>query len=125
MLITISEFFQKTWIVLVLGVIGGVSLIKRYLKTKTGKKAFDRLLLKIPVICNVVRISSLVDATRTLSVLIASGVSILDSLNIVVDTAGNIVYKEAFEQVYKNVEKGQSLGGSLEMAEVFPPVCVL
>ncbi len=123
-LIGISGFFQKTWPLIIGGVFGLSILFKRYIGTKTGKRAFDVLLLKIPVVNNVIRMSALVDSTRTLSILIASGVSILDGLSIVVDTTGNMIYQEAFQKVYTDVEKGAAMGKALEDTGVFPPILV-
>ncbi|MBI2049787.1 type II secretion system F family protein, partial [Candidatus Roizmanbacteria bacterium] len=65
-----------------------------------------------------------VDSTRTLSILIGAGVSILDSLNIVIETTNNAVYKESFQNVYDKIQKGQSLGGALDSEEIFPPILV-
>jgi len=53
-----------------------------------------------------------------------TGVSILDALNIVIDTSENIIFKEAFINISQKVEKGQSLGVSLEQEEIFPPILV-
>jgi len=119
-LINLSSFFQKTWPLIIVGVVGLVVLLKRYIGTKTGRRSFDMLLLKIPIISNVIRMSALVDSTRTLAILIASGVSILDGLSIVTETTGNVVYQE----VYSEVEKGAPIGKALENAEVFPPILV-
>src|SRR3989344_130821 len=123
-LINLSSFFQKTWPLIIVGVVGLVVLLKRYIGTKTGRRSFDMLLLKIPIISNVIRMSALVDSTRTLAILIASGVSILDGLSIVTETTGNVVYQEAFQKVYSEVEKGAPIGKALENAEVFPPILV-
>ena len=123
-LINLSSFFQKTWPLIIVGVVGLVVLLKRYIGTKTGRRSFDMLLLKIPIISNVIRMSALVDSTRTLAILIASGVSILDGLSIVTETTGNVVYQEAFQKVYSEVEKRAPIGKALENAEVFPPILV-
>lgn len=123
-LIAVSSFLQLFWPIVIGGVVGGVILFNRYMKTKQGKLLKDTLILKIPVINKVIRIAALVDTTRTLSVLIASGVSILDALNIVIDTSDNIIYQQAFSNIYKKIEKGQSLGQSMEDEGIFPPILV-
>ena len=53
-----------------------------------------------------------------------TGVSILDALNIVIDISENVIFKEAFINISQKVEKGQSLGVSLEQEEIFPPILV-
>lgn len=123
-LIIISDFMVKFWPFLILMIFGGYYLAKKYLETYKGKKSLDQLLLKIPVFGKIISISSLVDSTRTLAILTGAGVSILDSLNIVIDTSDNLIFKEAFKNIYQKVEKGQSLGKSLEEEEVFPPILV-
>ncbi len=123
-LIAVSDFSSKFWPVIILSVAGGITLFKRYISTKAGKRSFDSFLLKLPVFGNIIKISALVDATRTLSILIGAGVSILEALTIIEDTTDNIVYQDAFKEIKKKVEKGESLGLSLEQAEIFPPILV-
>ncbi len=123
-LIAISSVTTKFWPILIAALFGGFFLLRMYLKTKAGKYIYDSLLLKIPVINNVVRVSALVDATRTLAILIGSGVSILDALKIVIETTDNIFFQESFKNIYKKIEKGQSLGTSLDEEGIFPPILV-
>jgi len=123
-LIIISDFFVKFWPVMIVFGVGIFYLIKKYLETDVGKKNLDSLLLKLPVFGKIISISALVNSTRTLAILIGSGVSILDALNIVIDTSENVIFKEAFINISQKVEKGQSLGVSLEQEEIFPPILV-
>jgi len=123
-LIFISNFFQKTWIVLIIGGAGLFILMKRYLKTKSGKYIKDLIMLKLPIVSKIIKMSALVDTTRTLSILIGSGVSILDALSIAIETSSNVVFQGAFETIYKKIEKGDSLGHSLAQSELFPPILV-
>ena len=124
LLISISNFSVRFWPLIIFGTAAGWYFLGRYLKTKSGKEYFDRLVLRLPVFGNIIKISSLVDATRTLSILINAGVSILEALAIIIDTTGNVVYKNAFTNVSSSVEKGQSLGMSLEQEGIFPPILV-
>ena len=123
-LIVISNFTSKFWPVIIGATFGLVVIMQRYFKTKTGKLLFDKAILKVPVINEIVKIASLVDATRTLSILISSGVSILDGLSIIIETTNNMVYQKAFESIYKQVEKGVSLGTAMRQEEIFPPILV-
>jgi type IV pilus assembly protein PilC len=123
-LIFISSFMTKFWPIILGGIFLFTVIIKNYLKTKEGKLFYDSTVLKLPMISNVIKISSLVDITRTLSILIGAGVSILESLNIVRETSENLVYQKAFENIYKKVEKGVSLGTAMEEEEIFPPILV-
>lgn len=123
-LIVVSSFLQKFWPVVLAFLFGASTMIRKFLAGKRGKKVFDTFLLKIPSISGVIKISALVDTTRTFAVLITAGVSILDALDIVIETSSNTVYQEAFKKIYKKVEKGEAFGKSLEEAGIFPPILV-
>lgn len=123
-LIFISSFSVKFWPFIIAGIFFGSIFLKKYLETKAGKYARDSLLLKLPVINNVIKISALVDSTRTLAILIGSGVSILEALSIIIETTDNVIFQNSFINIKKKVEKGQSLGSSLQQEEIFPPILV-
>lgn len=123
-LIVVSNFSAKFWPIIVVTVISGVIVLKNYLKTNAGKSVKDHILLKLPFFSKVIRIASLVDATRTLAILIGSGVSILEGLKIIIDTSDNIVFQNAFRNIYTKVEKGFSLGQAMADEKVFPPILV-
>lgn len=123
-LMFVSNFCVRFWPVIVVSVFVGVNALKAYIKTKQGKLQYDTMLFKLPVLGNVIKISSLVDATRTLSILISSGVSILDALQIIMETSDNMVYQIAFQNIYKQVEKGLSLGKAMTNEKVFPPILI-
>jgi len=123
-LMVVSSFCAKFWPFIILAVFGVVTLIRNYLKTKIGKLQFDTLILKLPVISNVIKVSALVDSTRTLSILIGAGVSILEALDIIIETTDNMIYQRAFNKVDKQVEKGVSLGTAMQQEEIFPPILV-
>ncbi len=123
-LIAISTFSTRFWpIVVVMGIVASY-FIKKYLATKEGKSAFDTFILKLPVFGHIVSISALVESTRTLAILISSGISILEALSIVVDATDNSVYQQALLSVSHKVEKGISLGTALEQQKIFPPILV-
>ncbi len=123
-LITVSSFSAKFWPLIIGAIFIAITALKKYADTKAGKHSIDSLMLRLPIINNVIRISSLVDSTRTLSILIGSGVSILDGLAIVIDTTDNSIFHDSFVNIKKKVEKGQSLGVTLQQEEIFPPILV-
>ncbi len=123
-LIGLSDISTKFWpLILVLIVVSFFSA-KKYLATKAGKKTFDQFVLKLPVFGHIISISALVESTRTLAILIAAGISILDALAIVVDSTDNSVFQQAFLTVSQKVEKGQSMGVALDQERIFPPILV-
>lgn len=123
-LIGVSSFSTRFWPLVFILITVGFYFVKKYLDTKAGKKSFDKLALKLPVFGNIISISALVESTRTLAILIAAGISILDALSIVVDSTDNSVFQQAFLTVSQKVEKGQSMGVALEQEGIFPPILV-
>ena len=116
----ISNFMEANWIWVLIGIIAAIIGIIRFLKTIQGKNMFDKYILKIPVLGNIVRTSGLVDATRTLSILISSGVPILDGLVIVTDVNPNMMFRQAFARISQKVEKGLSVGTAMSNEPIFP-----
>ncbi len=123
-LIAVSSFTGKFWPAIIVGTFFAVGAIKQYFRTKPGRFLRDKTLLKIPVISNVIKIATLVDSTRTLAILIGSGVSILDGLAIITETTDNMIYQQAFATIQKQVEKGISLGNAMIQENIFPPILV-
>lgn len=123
-LIAVSSFSALFWPLIIAVTVGGILLLRNYFRTKKGKYVFDSFVLRIPIVKNVIQMASLVESTRTLSILVGSGVAILDGINIVIETTRNVVYKDAFRNVYQQVEKGRSLGDAFAQQKVFPPILV-
>lgn len=119
-LIAISNFLEAYWMYVIAGVVVVIIGLMRFGKTARGKRIFDTIALNIPVFGNVIKTAALVDATRTLSILIGSGVPILDGLAIVVDVNSNVLFKDAFQRVRDKVEKGLSIGGAMSNETIFP-----
>lgn len=105
-LIGISTFMTRFWPVLLLLVFGGISAFRAYRKTVAGRRKIDELIFKIPIIGPLQRQVELTQTARTLSLMVGSGVSILESLNISSGVAGNVVIADALKDVAKQVEKG-------------------
>ncbi|MCX6732919.1 MAG: type II secretion system F family protein [Candidatus Roizmanbacteria bacterium] len=123
-LMFVSGFLAQFWPLVLIGGFFISGAINRYIKTPQGKLLLDTILLKMPIFGKIVSISSLVDSTRTLSILIGAGVSILDTLMIIVETTGNAVYRNAFAHIVKEVERGVSLGNAFNNEDIFPPILV-
>lgn len=119
-LITISSFLENYWIFVIVGFVAFVIALQRFLKSPTGKKLFDTYILYTPVFGKIIITASLVDATRTMSILIGSGVPILDALSIVTEVNTNEVFKNAFVRIKEKVEKGLSIGTAMSNEKIFP-----
>ena len=101
-------------------IIGGVVAIRFYYRTPNGKRNLDRILLKVPIIGDILRKVAVARFSRTLSTLLSSGVPILQSLEITARTSGNVIIEEAILKVRAGVERGESFVEPLRATEVFP-----
>lgn len=123
-LIFISSLLSKIWPIIIGIIIFSVPIVRQFLSLESVKYKIDGFLLKLPVFGRIIQMSALVNVTRTLSILTSSGIQILDSLLIIIDISDNLVYKKVFRQIYKDVEKGSSLGDAMSKNDIFPPVLV-
>lgn len=115
----------KTNFIGVLMLMGGLVIVFKMLsKTQKGQIAIDKFAMKAPVVGDLVRKTSVGRFTRTLGTLVASGVPILQSLQITRDTSGNRIVADAIGSVYESVKEGESIVQPLEASGVFPPMVV-
>ncbi len=119
-----SDFLRAYWWAVLAGVIGVVASIKAYRKTTSGRLNIDKLLLRIPVLGDVLRKASVSRFTRTLGTLIGSGVPILQGLEITARTAGNMVIQGAIEKTSVSISQGDTIAEPLRSSNVFPPMVV-
>ncbi|MGH7612592.1 MAG: type II secretion system F family protein [Gemmatimonadales bacterium] len=111
------------WVILGVIVLGAFSL-NRYYKTSRGRLQIDSLMLRLPVIGDVLRKSAVSRFTRTLGTLISSGVSILDGLEITARTAGNMVIHNAVMESRQSIAGGDTIAAPLQRSKVFPPMVI-
>jgi len=105
-LIKASHFVIDYFYVVILMPVFFWIFLKLVYRNKTGAYICDRILLMIPVMGAIVEKSTVARTTRTLGTLVQSGVPILESLNIVRDTAGNAVFERAFLRIYESIREG-------------------
>lgn len=121
-LISASNFMVHFWW-LIIGVgVGAVYVFNRWKKTETGEMIVDTLLLKIPLFGDLQKKVILVEFTRTLGMLITSGIHILEGLQILKNSLGNVLFRKAIEEISKKVEKGFPLGDTFAQHKEFPPI---
>lgn len=121
-LISTSHFFVRFWWLIIAAGMGSVAVFTRWRKTPVGELAIDSLILKLPLFGNLQKKIILVEFTRTLSMLIASGIHILDGLNILKNSLDNVLFRMAVGDIAKKVEKGFPLGETFAQYPVFPPI---
>lgn len=121
-LIGISDFFAtKWWLILsVLG--GGLFALVSWKKTSAGDHFWDNLMFKLPVFGELRKKIILTEFSRTLSLLLSAGVSLIEAISIVSQAMKSINYRDKLQEATGRVEKGVSLSESLSVYPEFPPI---
>jgi type IV pilus assembly protein PilC len=107
---------------LIFGVIGAGVAFGKWKKTSVGERLLDTYLLKLPIFGNLQTKVILVEFTRTLSMLLSAGIHILDALRILKNSLGNVLFRDAIDDIGKKVEKGYTLGDTFKSHKEFPPI---
>jgi type IV pilus assembly protein PilC len=111
------------WILIVaLGALGYA--FQSYYATEGGRRVIDATMLKMPVLGDILRKVAVARFCRTLSTLLASGVPILDGLDITARTAGNAIIEDAIQKTRSCIERGETVSGPLRETNVFPSMVV-
>jgi len=122
-LIGVSSFASNFWYLIIIGAVFLFYIFKLYTKTKAGKKKFDEFKFKIPLVGDLQRQVILTELTRTMSLMVGSRVSILESLYITSEVVGNVIISEALVDAAKMVEKGFPVAFSFgKHPEAFPQI---
>ncbi len=124
MLITMSSWMANYWYLLPAVPIACLVMLKIIRKNKTGKYITDAIALRIPLLGNILRKSTVARTMRTLGTLVASGVPILEALIIARDTAGNEVFVRAFENIYAAIREGESIAVPLKESRIVDDMVV-
>jgi type IV pilus assembly protein PilC len=119
-----SRFLKGYWYVVGGAIAAAVFMFKKYNATSDGRLKVDKMLLKVPVLGDVLRKSAVSRFTRTLGTLISSGVSILDGLEITAKTAGNRVVQDAIMESRSSIAGGDTIAAPLKKSGVFPPMVI-
>ncbi len=123
--IAMSDFFVKYWYVMLFGSLGaGYFMIQAFHRSPKIQMIVDRLMLKPPVIGELIMKASVARWTRTLATTFAAGVPLVEALDSVGPASGNAVYKEATRQIQGEVNVGTSLAQSMQNCGVFPNMAV-
>jgi general secretion pathway protein F len=120
-LIGVSELFQKYWPLALLAVIGCFFAGRYYVHTDAGRRRYDRILLKLPVVGVIVEKVAIARITRTLGTLLHNGVPLLSAMEIVRSLVDNVVLRQALEEARQEISEGASITTPLARGGVFPP----
>jgi type IV pilus assembly protein PilC len=120
--LAISNFLKANLLYLVLGLIAIVGVTLWWRKTPGGALTFDKAMLNTPMFGTLIRKSAVARFTRTLGTLLASGVAIIEAMEITAKTAGNLVIAKAINKSVLSIAEGDTITGPLKESGVFPPM---
>jgi type IV pilus assembly protein PilC len=122
--INISNAFVDHYLI-IMGTLATIVFgLPALIRTKKGRAVFDKFILKAPIIGNVLRKVAVARFTRTMGTLLSSGVNILDAMEIVAKTAGNVVIHDAIMYARQKISEGKNMAEPLMETKVFPPMVV-
>ncbi len=123
-LMFISDFIVEVAFVFPILIVAGFVFFKFYAKKPNIKAKIDRLKLKLPIIGPLNEATLMTDISRTLAMLISTGVPLIDGVQIIGRSTGNVLFEKAFKRVSERVEKGFSLSDAMREQIVFPDILV-
>ncbi|MEN3046476.1 MAG: type II secretion system F family protein [Candidatus Hydrothermales bacterium] len=122
--IGLSNFVQRYILFIILLFVGIIVGLRVWYGTDPGREVIDRVLLRLPIIGNLVHKQALSRFSRTLSTLLRSGVPLIDSMDITSKTTGNRVVQHAIERARNSIREGSTISLPLQKSGVFPPLVV-
>ena len=122
--IDLSNFFKSNIIFIILAVMVLIWVFKKIYKTEKGRLKIDHMMLWAPIIGPLIRKVAVSKFTRTLSTMLQSGVPILDALQVVARTSGNMIIERAVIRVAESIAEGRPIAEPLEESGVFPNMVV-
>ena len=118
--IDVSNFLKKYLVLTIALAIVGFFMLRAYVNTKEGKKMFDRVMLKIPLLSGLLIKGNLASFTNTLSTMLGSGIALIDSMEVCIDTIDNTVMGKDLEVSKKKVMEGATLTDAFKRISYFP-----
>ncbi|MFO7839487.1 MAG: type II secretion system F family protein [Desulfosalsimonadaceae bacterium] len=120
--IGMSRFVKGNFLYILGAIVLFIIAFRQFYKTERGRALVDDWMLKMPVIGVLIRKSAVARFTRTMGTMLASGVAILEALEIVARTAGNKTIEKAVYHVRSGIAEGQTIADPLAETNVFPPM---
>src|SRR5687768_1394891 len=118
--ISLSNNLMRFFPLLIVVGVAGSWGFKTYYATEKGRRVIDGISLKMPILGPILRKIAVARFCRTLSTLMASGVPILDGLDITAKTSGNAIIEDAIQTTRKSIERGETISAPLKETKVFP-----
>lgn len=121
-MLAISSFIINYWMILLPLTGAGIYFLVQYIKTPGGKRNFHALLLKTPIVGQILRKVVVARFARTYSALIGAGVSVIEALEVTGRAMGNVVYEEEFNKAIDRVQNGEQLSDIIGSNEYLFPI---
>ena len=116
----VSAFTRKYFLVILVAIVLLVAAIRWYYRQENGRRNIDRILLKAPIVGSLIQRIAVARFSRTLGTMVASGVPILESMDIVARSAGNKIIEEAIVRARTSISEGKTIAEPLGESKVFP-----
>jgi len=120
--INISNWFVANWYFMLGGLIGIVIAIRVYYQTEQGRMNIDQVMLRLPIVGDLLRKVAVARFSQNMAILLSSGVPILDGLAITARTAGNRVVERAIMDARVSISQGKTVAEPLRESKIFPPM---
>jgi len=124
MVIGLSAFVESYILFLVIGLGLAAFGLRTYYRTPAGRLVIDRILLRMPILGDILRKIAVARFTRTLATLMTSGVPILEGMDITARTAGNAVLENVILTVRRHIEEGKTMVDPMRQSKFFPPMVI-
>jgi type IV pilus assembly protein PilC len=125
MLVNASEFMVSWWPAMLLVTVGTIiGLVQAKKRSRSFARLLDRLILKVPVIGEIMRNSAIARFARTLAITFKAGVPLVEALDTVAGATGNIVYEQAVYRIKDDVSVGYQLNTAMRQVDVFPHMVI-
>lgn len=122
--VSLSNFMKSNFLYIIMGIFAIIFIIKKIYHTEKGRYRIDAMLLRAPIVGDLIRKVAVAKFTRTLSTMLQSGVPILDALQVVAKTSGNKVIEGAVFRIAESISEGRPIAEPLEESGVFPNMVV-
>ena len=125
MVVNLSEFMQAWWFIIAVGIgLSIYAMMQLFKRSEKARDQKDRILLKAPVIGNILYESAVARFSRTLATTFSAGVPLVEALDSVAGAAGNVVFREAILNIKEDVSSGIQLNTSMKQTGLFPAMCL-
>ncbi len=120
----ISDFLRHYIVHILVGIFLTIVILKKIYQLPWGRHLFDKLFLKLPVFGPLIRKAAVAKFTRTLGTMLQSGVSIIEALDIVAKTSGNVIIEKSVYKARDSIKEGRNIAEPLAETKVFPAMVV-